>query len=86
MDFMEYQKGYVKALIDISNLLERQESFLKAQKINQTAMARKIIKYCLENVDESMMYGDRIEFCYRINDTGRNNVERTEIVSLKSKS
>lgn len=62
MDFMEYRKGYVKALIDISN-------------------ARKIIKYCLENVDESMMYGDRIEFCYRINDTGKNNVERTEIVS-----
>ena len=86
MEFIEYRKGYVKALIDISNLLERQESFLKAKKINRTAMARKIIKYCLEHTDESMMYGDRIEFCYRINDTGRNRVEKTEIVSLQSKS
>ncbi|MDE5559014.1 MAG: hypothetical protein K2J32_15220 [Ruminococcus sp.] len=44
-------------------------------------MARKIIKYCLEHADESMMYGDRIEFCYRISNTGRSKEERTEIVS-----
>lgn len=84
---MEYRKGYVKALTDIYNLLERHEDFLKFKKINQTVMVRKIIRYCLEHTDEMMMYGEMIEFYYRIDDTGKgkNKAERTEIINPKKK-
>lgn len=82
---MEYRKGYVKALTDIYNLLERQEKTLKAHKINNTAMARKMIKFCLDNADESMMYGDMIEFYYSINtaDKDKTITERTELLTPK---
>ncbi len=79
---MEYRKGYVKALIDILNLLEKQEVTLKANKINNTTMVRKMIKFCLENADEFMSYGDMIEIYYYIKKSGKGKTitERTELL------
>lgn len=72
-----YRQGYFKALISIYNLIERQQSALKKYKINNAETILKLIKYCIENVEEFICYGEMIKFCYYFSEEHKNKKIKT---------
>ena len=59
-----YRKGYFKALLDVMNLLIRQEQSLKTYKINNVKHIIKLMQYCIDNVEDMIQLGDKIDVCY----------------------
>lgn len=59
-----YRKGYFKALLDVMNLLIRQEQSLKTYKINNVEHIIKLMQYCIDNVEDMIEQGDKIDVCY----------------------
>lgn len=59
-----YRKGYFKALVDVMNLLIRQEQSLKTYKINNVEHIIKLMRYCIDNVEDMIEQGDKIDVCY----------------------
>ena len=72
-----YKQGCFKALINIYNLIERQQSALKSHKINNTETILKLIKYCIENLEEFMSYGEMIEVCYYFSEEHKGKKNKT---------
>lgn len=59
-----YRKGYFKALLDVINLLIRQEQSLKTYKINNVEHIIKLMQYCIDNVEDMIEQGDKIDVRY----------------------
>lgn len=59
-----YRMGYFKALLDVMNLLIRQEQSLKTYKINNVKHIIKLMQYCIDNVEDMIQLGDKIDVCY----------------------
>ena len=59
-----YRKGYFKALLDVMNLLVRQEQSLKTYKINNVKHIIKLMQYCIDNVEDMIQLGDKIDVYY----------------------
>ena len=59
-----YRKGYFKALLDVMNLLVRQEQSLKTFKLNNVGYIIKLMQYCIDNVEDMIEQGDKIDVCY----------------------
>lgn len=61
-----YRQAYFKALLDMYNLIAREQKTLKFRRIDNSEHVLKMIKFCIENIEDMMLYGDRIEFYYEI--------------------
>lgn len=69
-DSKMYRQAYFKALLDMYNLIAREQKTLKFYRIDNSEHVLKMIKFCIENIEDMMLYGDRIEFyCEILNKT-----------------
>lgn len=84
--YESYKQGYFKALISIYNLIERQQSTLKRHKINDAETILKLIKYCIENLEEFISYGEMIEIYYYFSEEqkGKKKIKTCKIVNKYS--
>lgn len=65
-----YRQAYFKALLDMYNLIAREQETFKFYRIDNSEHVLKMIKFCIENIEDMMLYGDRIEFyCEILNKT-----------------
>lgn len=65
-----YRQAYFKALLDMYNLIAREQGTFKFHRIDNSEHVLKMINFCIENIEDMMLYGDKIEFyCEILNKT-----------------